>query len=105
MKKLCLLLSILFSVSAANAYDQSLEIAKRFCSSNLECIDILSLELDSAYHAGQKDGGKKNADLNKLVIDKKSRLSTFCAKAPNADLCSAYRDQLLMLYVKGLAEK
>lgn len=105
MKKLGLLLFICLSFGATANYDSSIEIAKRYCTTNMECIDIISLELDSAYHAGIRDGKKKNANLGNMIVIKKQKLTNFCDKAPNADLCLSYREELLKLYIKGLAEK
>ena len=101
MKKLLLCALIPFMVSA-NYYDESTQIAKRFCKDNEECNNIISLELDSAYYSGKEDMKRKNANPANLIKNKKKKLSQLCDKAPNEEMCLAYRESLMTLYMKGL---
>ncbi len=96
---------LIFSTGViANETDDSIKLAKMFCFSNQECVDIVALELDSSYQAGLRDGKKKN-DTKKLITARRNKLSSFCKGAPSEDLCIAYRDSLLNNYIKGLSEK
>lgn len=105
MKKIGLLLCILLTTGVhANETDNSIQIAKRFCIANQECIDILALELDSSYQAGLRDGGK-GSNTQDLITVKRKKLSSFCKGAPTGDMCTAYRDTLLNNYIKGLSER
>lgn len=104
MKKI--FFALLFSSSVwANYYDDSTNMAKHFCGNNSECIDIISLELDSAYYAGKEDIRRKNANPVNLVKNKKKKLSSLCDKAPNEELCLAYKASLLNLYIRGLSSQ
>lgn len=103
MKTILLLLFFVTMGVHANEQDESIKIAKHFCSANQECIDILSLELDSSYEAGLRDGKKGNA--GKLITARREKLSSFCIGAPVGDMCIAYRDTLLNNYIKGLSKR
>lgn len=97
-------LLLLFFVSlGVHANDNSIETAQRFCAKNQECIDILSMELDSSYQAGLKEGHKNT--VNKLISSRRNKLSLFCEGSPVKDMCIAYKDLLLENYIKGLSER
>lgn len=104
MKKIGLLLLFFVTMGVnANEQDNSIQIAKKFCITNQECIDNLAIELDSSYEAGLRDGGKGNQ--SKFINARREKLSTFCIGAPAGDMCMAYRDSLLSNYIKGLSER
>lgn len=103
MKKIGLLLLFLVAMGVHANENDSIQIAKRFCPANPECIDVLALELDSSYEAGLRDGGKGSS--SKLISIRREKLATFCKGAPVGDMCMAYRDSLLNNYIKGLSER
>ncbi|AFU64059.1 valyl-tRNA synthetase modifier [Salmonella phage vB_SenM-AKM_NP4] len=104
MQKIALVLSLLL-ISGANAsgdnMEESLKIAKSFCSTNAECIDILSLQLDGAYEDGVR-ASKSKSEWNVLINRKTKQLNNLCDKAPNTEICFDYRNRLLEQYMRGL---
>ena len=106
MKKLIFILCMVCSFQAfssdSNSMHESLRIAKAFCSANPECIDILALELDSAYDDGVRDSISKS-QWSSLINRKAKQLNNLCDKAPNVEVCKTYRDQLILRYIVGLS--
>ncbi|ANA49460.1 valyl tRNA synthetase modifier [Salmonella phage vB_SnwM_CGG4-1] len=106
MRKIALVLSLLLT-TGANAsegiMEESLKIAKSFCSANVECIDILSLQLDGAYEDGVR-ASKNKSEWNVLINRKTKQLNNLCDKAPSASMCLDYRNRLLEQYMRGLTD-
>jgi hypothetical protein len=106
MKKLALVLGLMISTGAyasGGSMEESLNIAKSFCSTNTECIDILSLQLDGAYEDGVR-ASKSKVDWNVLMNRKTKQLNNLCDKAPDLDICLDYRNRLMEQYMKGLTK-
>ncbi|QQG32227.1 valyl tRNA synthetase modifier [Citrobacter phage CkP1] len=106
MQKLALVLGLMISVGAyasSESMEESLHIAKSFCSTNIECVDILSLQLDGAYEDGVR-ASKSKVDWNVLMNRKTKQLNNLCDKAPKIEICLDYRNRLMEQYMKGLTE-
>ena len=106
MRKLALVLGLLISSGAyasGGSLEESLKIAKSFCATNTECIDILSLQLDGAHEDGVR-ASKSKAEWNVLMNRKTKQLNNLCDKAPNVEICLDYRNRLMEQYMKGLTE-
>lgn len=82
----------------------SLRIAQTFCNTNAECVDILALELDSAFSEGVKDS-RSTAQWTSLINRKAKSMKDLCDNAPNENICMMYRDQLMARYMAGLSSK
>ena len=97
-------LVLAFSANAENSMTDSLRIAKTFCNTNSECVDILALELDSALSDGVKDS-RSPAQWTTLINRKAKSMKDLCVNAPNENICLMYRDQLMARYMSGLSSK
>ncbi|AJD81927.1 hypothetical protein YenMTG1_117 [Yersinia phage vB_YenM_TG1] len=102
-KPLVVLSLILVCTSDVKADDvvwkESIKTAKLFCGSNNECVDVIALELDSAYRDGQTAINKWRTDAIKR---KEKQLETFCDKAPNLTMCVSYRENIMKQFISGL---
>ncbi|WWS24676.1 hypothetical protein vBKpnAMK4_00492 [Klebsiella phage vB_Kpn_AM_K4] len=73
-------------------------------NTNSECVDILALELDSAFSDGVKDS-RSPAQWTTLINRKAKSMKDLCVNAPNENICLMYRDQLMARYMSGLSSK
>lgn len=98
-------LILAFNINAeSTSMSDSMEIARTFCNVNIECADILALELDSAFNDGVKDSNS-SAQWNTLINRKAKSWKDLCDKAPSKNICMMYRDQLMARYMAGLSSK
>lgn len=81
---------------------ENLRIAKTFCLKNIECADVIALELDDSYRKGIKDQESKRP-WNVLVNRQSKVLASLCENAPKGDLCDKYRVKLIERYMAGLS--
>ncbi|AKA61958.1 valyl tRNA synthetase modifier [Proteus phage SJ_PmiM] len=102
MKKLLLLFLVTFPVIASNNMEESIDVAKYFCGDDIECINILSVELSTSFHEGFLQS-KKDAEYKISALKNKANsLSSLCEKAPNSEICETYRGALMDKYIAGI---
>lgn len=77
--------------------------AQWFCTNDKECIDIVSLELDSMYQQGLNE--KDQATVGTLINRKARTLNNYCTHAPDKKVCEAFKSQLMLKYMSGLLER
>lgn len=97
-------LVLALNVNAEDSMPDSLRIAQTFCNTNTECVDILALELDSAFNDGVRDSSS-SAQWTTLINRKAKSMKDLCVNAPNENICLMYRDQLMARYMSGLSSK
>ena len=75
----------------------------KFCLSDKECIDIVSLELDSLYNQGLNE--ISSPTVGTLINRKAKSLSDYCTHSDNRRLCESYKNQLMLRYMSGLLDR
>ncbi|QJT71727.1 hypothetical protein TH1_043 [Shewanella phage Thanatos-1] len=95
---LCVILSLTVFSGLIASKDESFIIAAKYCTT-LECIDILTLELDEWYDYGVLQS--KNADMVTAFSRAGSDVQNMCNKAPNYNICLHYSKDLLEQFSKG----
>lgn len=73
------------------------------CSSNKECIDLVSMQLDGMYYEGRNEMDK--ASIGTLINRKSRSLKTFCDHAEDIKVCETYRNKLMLNYITGLLDR
>lgn len=108
-QKLIILIGILFTSIYANANleterKDSSKTAHQFCLSNEDCIDVVSMELDSLYHQGLNE--PRNTSIGTLINRKEKFFVDYCRHSKNKDkLCETYKNQLMLKYITGLLDR
>ncbi|ADJ19438.1 valyl tRNA synthetase modifier [Acinetobacter phage 133] len=107
MKKIALALALVLTpFMAADAKLSANEVQKEagwFCSTNRECIDVISLELESMYFQGLNE--RDPVTIGTLVNRKHRELSGYCEYAPEKKMCEAYKSKLMLQYITGLLDR
>ncbi|CAL1778015.1 valyl tRNA synthetase modifier [Acinetobacter phage vB_AbaM_PhT2-v2] len=107
--KLLKLIVILGAVFAPIVTSASIEerrtdkAAGMVCSSNAECIDVVSMQLDGMYFMGLNERDK--VSIGALINRKAKALSSFCSHAEDKDVCENYKNQLMLKYITGLLDR
>lgn len=100
MKKL-LISALFFTFSAtAGIHPGIMDSAQNICNGDSECINVIALELDNSYSDGVNTKNK-NIPLDIAMKSKIDNLSGLCDMAPDANLCSYYKNQLLREFYLG----
>lgn len=74
-----------------------------FCSTNRECVDVISLELESMYFQGLNE--RDPVTIGTLVNRKHRELANYCEYAPEKKMCEAYKAKLMLQYMTGLLDR
>ena len=91
-----------YASGSDRAMDNSITIAKQFCNKKKECINVLAAELDASYQEGLILS-KSDKAWNSLISSKARKLVGYCDRAPERELCEAYRGKLMERFIIGLA--
>lgn len=102
MKFLILIMAAISTIAVASPPSTE-KAANKFCLSDKECIDVVSLELDSLYNQGLNESTPTT--VGTLINRKSKSFSTYCDHSPNAKLCEAYKNQLMLRYMAGLLDR
>lgn len=73
------------------------------CSSNAECVDIVSIQLDGMYFMGLNERDK--VSIGALINRKAKTLSSFCDHTEDKTTCENYKNQLMLKYITGLLDR
>ncbi|AZU98680.1 hypothetical protein ABNavy71_134 [Acinetobacter phage AB-Navy71] len=107
--KLLKLIVILGAVFAPIVTSASIEerrtdkAAGMVCSSNAECIDVVSMQLDGMYFMGLNERDK--VSIGALINRKAKELASFCSHAEDRVVCENYKNQLMLKYITGLLDR
>lgn len=109
MKKIIMVFFIMlcaFSSTEVIAKPSKAEVQKEagwFCSTNTECMDIISLELESMYFQGLNE--RDPVTIGTLVNRKSRELANYCEYAPEKKICEEYKSKLMLQYMTGLLDR
>ncbi|QGT53898.1 valyl tRNA synthetase modifier [Acinetobacter phage vB_AbaM_Konradin] len=78
--------------------------ASLVCSSNAECIDIVSMQLDGMYFMGLNERDRR-ASIGTLINRKSRSLDSLCEHAEDKAMCENYKNQLMLKYIIGLLDR
>lgn len=103
MKFLCMTVAILACSVSFAAPPTTDKAANKFCLNDKECIDVVSLELDSLYNQGLNED--KPTTVGTLINRKAKTLADYCTHSKNKRLCEVYKNQLMLRYMTGLLDR
>ncbi|EQA7786726.1 hypothetical protein ACX818_001320 [Acinetobacter baumannii] len=104
--KLIVILGALVAPMVASASTEDKRTSKaagQVCSTNAECIDLVSIQLDGMYFMGLNERDK--ASIGTLINRKAKTLSSFCDHAEEKKICENYKNQLMLKYITGLLDR
>lgn len=91
-------------LSTASIEEKRTDKAAEFvCSTNKECQDIVSMQLDGMYYRGLNENDP--ASVGTLINRKAKQLKDFCLHSADQKICENYKNQLMLKYVTGLLDR
>lgn len=109
MKSKFIISILILSMSLATNADllteqkHSSKTAQHFCFKNTDCVDIVSMELDSLYHQGLNE--PKSTNIGTLINRKEKSFADYCRHAKDKNICETYKNQLMLKYMTGLLDR
>ena len=104
--KLVVILGALIApiLATASTEEKRTDKAAEFvCSTNRECVDLVSMQLDGMYYMGLNE--TDNVSIGTFINRKSKTLMTFCRHAPDKKVCETYKNQLMLKYMTGLLDR
>lgn len=77
--------------------------ANQFCSTNEECVDVVSMELDGMYWQGLNE--RDPVSIGTLINRKDRSLKSLCEHMSDKKICETYKNQLMLKYMTGLLDR
>lgn len=104
MKSLIFVLALCIPVlGIAKDHPDIEKTAKQFCTSNVECVDLITMELEGFYHQGLNEGHDVTIGTH---INRKARsLISYCEYSRDKKTCETYKAQLMLKYMNGLLDR
>ena len=106
MKLIILMIALITPVAyAANSVESNRtdRVASHFCDTKKECVDIISMELESMYYKGHNERDK--VSIGTLINRKTREYAGYCTHHVDKELCENYKNQLLLKYISGLLNR
>lgn len=104
--KFIVILGALYAPIVANASieEKRTDDAAQFvCSTDKECVDFVSIQLDGMYYQGLNERDK--ASIGTIINRKARTLREFCDHAQDKRVCESYKNKLMLKYITGLLDR
>lgn len=104
--KIVVILGVMFApiLSTASIEEKRTDKTAEFvCSTDKECVDIVSMQLDGMYYTGLNETDP--ATIGTLINRKAKTLKNFCQHSEDKRVCETYKNQLMLKYMTGLLDR